>query len=206
MYKVFFNERELFLTDNFSRNFQERYGLFMKYRGPEGLSEIIDIYCKLSKIKTLIIFHYDIEELQNAFRSCFYVIEAAGGVVINSKNEYLFIFRRGKWDLPKGKLDPGENFAQAAIREVSEETGLSNLNLMSPLMSTYHTYPYKKGVALKKTYWFKMEWLGKETPIPQLEEDIEEVRWFKAEELEIPFQNTFPLIKDLFNYLGLYPR
>lgn len=204
MYKVFFNERTLYLTDEFSKNFQKHFGLFFKHRDLEELKEIIEIYNKVSKINSLIVFHWDIEQLREDFRSCFIQINAAGGVVRNKQGEYLFIHRRGKWDLPKGKLDQHESFQQAAIREVSEEAGLTGLSLRRSLMSTYHTYPYKNELALKKTYWFEMEYSGDETPSPQTEEDITEVRWFKAGELdEIPFKNTYGLIIDLFNYLGL---
>lgn len=202
MYKVFFNDRAVFLTDNFSRNFQQKYGLFFKYHEKEGLKEILDIYSRLTRIKSLTLFHYDIEELRDTFRTCFKQIDAAGGVVKNTKGEYLFIYRRGKWDLAKGKVDKGESFAQAAVREVSEETGLSGIELQRPLMSTYHTYPLKGKTVLKKTYWFEMEYSGNDLPVPQTEEDIEEVKWFGPEELFIPFQNTYPLVKDLFRYLG----
>lgn len=202
MYKVFFNDRAVFLTDDFRRNFQERYGLFYKYREKEDLEEIIQLYSHITKIKSLIIFHYNIEILQEVFKSCFIPIEAAGGLVTNSDGDYLFIYRRGKWDLPKGKVDAGETFQNAAVREVMEETGLKDILLEKRLISTYHTYPYKKGTALKKTYWYDMYLKGNETPVPQKEEDIEEVRWFKPEELKIPFSNTYELIKDLFKYKG----
>lgn len=202
MYKVFFNDRNVFLTDNFSRNFQEKYGLFMKYMEKGELIEMVDIFSKLNKVRTLTIFHYDIEMLQKVFSSCFINIKAAGGVIKNKAGEILFIYRRGKWDLPKGKLDEGESFEQAAVREVGEETGLEKVQIVQPLMSTYHTYEYKGGMALKKTYWYEMDWKGEGSPKPQTEEDIEELRWFKPEELFIPFQNTFPLIIDLFRYMG----
>jgi 8-oxo-dGTP pyrophosphatase MutT (NUDIX family) len=203
MYKVFFNDRELFLTDDFSSNFQVRYGLFFKYKEEDDLEEIIDIYSKVSRINTLFIFHYDIEQLRNDFRKCFINIDAAGGVVKNNQDEYLLIYRRGKWDLPKGKLDKGENYQQAALREVEEETGLKGLTIERPLMSTYHTYAYKGKLALKKTNWFSMLYTGTEDPIPETEEDIEYIRWFKASELDEPFQNTFPLVIDIFRYLGV---
>lgn len=202
MYKVFFNDKAVFLTDDFSRNFQQKYGLFFKFHDQEGLKEILDIYSRLTRIKSLTLFHFNIEVLRDTFRTCFKQIDAAGGVVKNAKGEYLFIYRRGKWDLPKGKVDKGESFAQAAIREVSEETGLSEIELARPLMSTYHTYPLKGKNVLKKTYWFEMEYSGDDLPVPQAEEDIEEVKWFGPGELFIPFQNTYPLIKDLFRYLG----
>lgn len=203
MYKVFFNDRAIYLTDDFSKTFQERYGLFFKYKDEGDLEEIIDIYSKLTTIKSLFLFHYDIDHLREDFRKCFYSIDAAGGVVRNSKNEFLFIYRRDKWDLPKGKVDKDENYQQAALREVMEETGLKNLQIKKPLLSTYHTYPYKKGLALKKTYWFEMEHSGREIAVPETEEDITEVRWFKAEDLHIPLADTYALIKDIFVYLGV---
>jgi 8-oxo-dGTP pyrophosphatase MutT (NUDIX family) len=202
MYKVFFNDRAVFLTDDFRRNFQERYGLFFKYKEKEDLEEIIQLYSHISKIKSLIIFHFDIEVLQEAFRSCFIPIDAAGGLVTNAKGEYLFIYRRGKWDLPKGKVDKGETFQNAAIREVVEETGLKNIQLEKRLISTHHTYPFKNGTALKKTHWYDMYFKGNETPVPQTSEDIEEIKWFKPEELKVPFSNTYALIKDIFKYKG----
>lgn len=203
MYKVFFNDRTLFLTDDFSSNFQIRYGLFFKYKEKEELEEIIDIYTKLSSVKSLIVFHHDIDQLRNDFKDCFKNIDAAGGVVKNDKDEYLLIYRRGKWDLPKGKLDKGENYQQAALREVTEETGLLNINIDKHLISTYHTYPLKKQLVLKKTYWFSMNFNGNETPVPETEEDIEEIRWFKASELSEPFKNTYPLVIDVFKYMGI---
>jgi 8-oxo-dGTP pyrophosphatase MutT (NUDIX family) len=203
MYKVFFNDRTAFLTDDFRKNFQHKYGLFYKFRDKEDLEELIDLYSKLTRINSLFIFHYDIEELREVFRSCFINIDAAGGLVKNEKGEYLFIFRRGKWDLPKGKLDAGESFQQAAVREVIEETGLEGIALEKPLISTYHTYPLKGSTVLKKTYWFEMSYTGNGKAAPQTTEDIEEVRWFGQKELFIPFQNTFPLVKDIFVYLGI---
>jgi 8-oxo-dGTP pyrophosphatase MutT (NUDIX family) len=203
MYKVFFNDRALFLTDDFSTNFQNRYGLFFKYKEENDLEEIIDIYSKITKVSSLIVFHYDIDKLRTDFKKCFINIDAAGGVVRNPKNEYLLIYRRGKWDLPKGKLDKGENYQQAALREVSEETGLLEIAITKPLLSSYHTYPHKGKLALKKTYWFSMDYSGQDNPVPQLEEDIVEARWFKASELGEPFKNTFQLVIDVFKYLGV---
>jgi 8-oxo-dGTP pyrophosphatase MutT (NUDIX family) len=203
MYKVFFNDRVLFLTDEFSKNFQSRYGLFFKYEDEIDLEEVIDIYSKLTKINSLTIFHYDLEKLQKDFKKCFKYIEAAGGVVQNQKGEYLLIFRLGKWDLPKGKLEKGENFQQAGVREVIEETGLQEISIAKPLLSTYHTYAYKGRIALKKTFWLSMDYTGKGTPVPQTEEDIVEVKWFKASELSEPFKNTYPAVLDIFKYLGV---
>jgi 8-oxo-dGTP pyrophosphatase MutT (NUDIX family) len=203
MYKVFFNDRKVFLTDDFSKHFQVRYGLFYKYRDKVDLQELLAFYRQLSKIDSLYIFHFDIEALRNAFRECFISIDAAGGLVKNTDGEFLLMFRRGKWDLPKGKLDKGESFDVAALREVEEECGISSLKITKPLLSTYHTYPYKGGTALKKTTWFEMLYTGKKTPKPQIEEDIEEIRWVPQSKLHNYLSNSYPAVTDVFKYMGI---
>lgn len=203
MYKVFFNDRKLFLTDNFTKHFEVKYGLFYKYREAEDLEDLIRFYSKLTRIDTLYLFHKDIEELREAFTKCFIPINAGGGLVRNQKGEFLLIYRRGKWDLPKGKLDKKESFEDGAIREVEEETGLSGIRLSKPLISTYHTYPYKEGIALKKTAWFEMVYEGNETPVPETGEQITEVQWVPAEKINNYLQDTYPAIRDVFTYYGI---
>jgi 8-oxo-dGTP pyrophosphatase MutT (NUDIX family) len=203
MYKVFFNERKVFLTDDFSKHFQIRYGLFYKYRNREDLRELITFYQHLSKIDSLYVFCSDVEELRNAFKSCFIPLNAAGGLIKNVKDEFLLIYRRGKWDLPKGKLNNGESFESAALREVEEECGISGVEIVKPLMSTYHTYPYKDGTALKKTSWYEMKYKGTGTPQPQTEEDIEEIRWVPAEKLDFYLKSSYPAVGDVFSYVGV---
>jgi 8-oxo-dGTP pyrophosphatase MutT (NUDIX family) len=144
-----------------------------------------------------------VEELRNAFRSCFIPLKAAGGLIKNQKDEILMIYRRGKWDLPKGKLNNGESFEKAALREVKEECGITGMQIVRPLMSTYHTYPYKDGTALKKTSWYEMVYKGENELKPQIEEDIEEVRWVSREKLDFYLKNSYPAICDVFNYFGV---
>jgi 8-oxo-dGTP pyrophosphatase MutT (NUDIX family) len=200
MYKVFFNDRKVFLTDDFSKHFQIRYGLFYKYRDQEDLRELIALYKQLSKIDSLYIFHSDVEELRNSFKLCFIPLKAAGGLIKNLNDEFLLIYRRGKWDLPKGKLNNGESFEEAALREVEEECGITGMQIIKPLLSTYHTYPYKDGTALKKTSWYEMIYKGKDEPRPQIEEDIEEIRWVPKEKLDFFLKNSYPAIGDVFRY------
>ncbi len=203
MYKVFFNDRKLVLTDNFSKHFQVKYGLFYKFRDEEDLKELIQLYRMLSRIDSLYIFHSDIDELREVFKNCFVRINAAGGLVRNSNGDFLMIHRRGRWDLPKGKLDKGEDFMQAALREVEEETGLTHLKVERPLISTYHTYPYKDSLALKKTTWFEMIYSGDASPVPQTEEDIIEIRWVPAGQLPVYLDKSYPAIRDVFTYFGV---
>ena len=130
--------------------------------------------------------------------SYYTLIEASGGVVQNSKGEYLVIFRREKWDLPKGKVEYDESPQQAGIREVEEECGLTGLSIVKELPSTFHTYHEKKKNLLKKTHWYLMKYEGKDKPTPQTEEDIEKVQWMSKKELQtIFYKNTYTSIKQL---------
>jgi 8-oxo-dGTP pyrophosphatase MutT (NUDIX family) len=203
MYKVFFNERIVLLTDDFIRNFQVRYGLFYKYKDVDDLKELLDFYWKLKRIDTLFIFHHDIEELRERFKACFQQVYAAGGLVRNAQGRYLIMKRRGKWDLPKGKVNRNETIEEAGVREVSEETGLTDLQVVGPLMATYHSYYIDDQLILKRTSWFEMNYAGNEVPIPEYEEDITEIRWVRQEELGKFTENTYPAIVDLLKYKNL---
>jgi 8-oxo-dGTP pyrophosphatase MutT (NUDIX family) len=203
MYKVFFNDRVVLLTDDFIRNFQVKYGLFYKYRNTEDLKELIDFYRNLKRIDTLFIFHNDLDELQERFKSCFYMVEAAGGLVCNEDGMYLIMKRRDKWDLPKGKVNFGESIPKAALREVTEECGLSNLEITGPLMSTYHCYWIDSQAILKRTSWFDMKATGNEPLVPQSDEDITEVKWVRKEDLREITRNTYMGILDIMKYKNL---
>jgi mutator protein MutT len=125
------------------------------------------------------------------------LIQAAGGLVENEKGEILFIFRRGKWDLPKGKIDPGETLEECAIREVEEETGITNLRLIKFLLVTYHDYT-EGGMKIKKeSHWFLMNASSQQALVPQLEEDISEIRWIAPADLGSVLKNTYPTIVDV---------
>ncbi len=126
-------------------------------------------------------------------------IVAAGGLVTNDNNELLMIFRRGKWDLPKGKLDEGESIAQCALREVTEETGISNLDLGDFLGVTYHEYfdKYVEANVIKETHWYAMKAIGNEVPVPQTEEDIEEIIWADNAAVQECLQNSYANIEEI---------
>jgi len=144
-----------------------------------------------------IIWNEDLEKLKKSFFKHFTQVTAAGGVVENEKGDVLLIFRRGKWDLPKGKLDKGETIEQCALREVMEETGLANVELKQLITITYHTYDEFGKHILKDSHWFKMNVNGKQQLTPQTEEDISELKWVKKKELSNYLNNTFPSIKDV---------
>jgi 8-oxo-dGTP pyrophosphatase MutT (NUDIX family) len=126
-------------------------------------------------------------------------IIAAGGIVVNPNNEILWIFRRGFWDLPKGKLDPGETIETCAVREVMEETGIKSLQLQGLIVTTKHQYhdPYLNEPVEKTTYWYKMSTDILQKGLPQTEEDISEIAWVKKEALSPYLDNTYDTIKDV---------
>jgi len=117
--------------------------------------------------------------------------------VLNDENEALLIFRRGKWDLPKGKLDKGETLEECAVREVMEETGLNSVQLISALTITFHTYHQGTKFILKESHWYTMKAASEQTLVPQTTEDITEIRWVKKEELKDYFENAYPSVVDV---------
>jgi 8-oxo-dGTP pyrophosphatase MutT (NUDIX family) len=125
----------------------------------------------------------------------FQAIHAAGGLVINDEEQILFMMRRGKWDLPKGKLESGETPEIAALREIEEETGLADLSLMRPLTKTYHLYEEKNQWMFKTSYWFLVHAGKIDTMKPQVEEEITSLQWFNLNQLETAKQNTFANIR-----------
>ena len=124
-------------------------------------------------------------------------LEAAGGLIENPAGEILLIFRRGAWDLPKGKIDPGETPLTAAIREIEEETGLSQLTVLENLSPTYHIYNWKADWVLKKTHWFRFRLNATQPLILQAEEDIEDAEWVKKEELDQYWNRIYPSLHPL---------
>lgn len=121
-------------------------------------------------------------------------IQAAGGLVFDPEGRMLFMHRLGKWDLPKGKVDPGEVLAETAVREVEEETGATGLVIEKHLTDTYHTYTMFGETVLKHTAWYQMTSPGGELT-PQTEEDIDQVLWLTEDKLPEVLADTYANIK-----------
>lgn len=162
----------------------------------EKVEEIIRLSeAKLSPV--IVVTTTDLEQLKKVFFSKFTIITAGGGIIRNGANEILMIFRRGKWDLPKGKLDEGETIEECSVREVREETGLTEISVLDKLTTTYHTYREKGKHILKESHWYIMSYHGFETAIPQVEEQITEIRWVGQDEMSKFFENTYPIIQEI---------
>lgn len=131
------------------------------------------------------------------FLSRFTLIKAAGGWVINQKEEVLFIFRLGKWDLPKGKLEVGEESAVGAQREVEEECGVVDLKNQGWLCTTYHAYELNEATVVKETEWYRFKTTYQGILTPQEEEDITDAEWVSFDRLEKVKANTYSAILDV---------
>lgn len=135
------------------------------------------------------------QALNRGMEDLYAPIDAAGGVVQNEHGDVLMIYRRGRWDLPKGKRDEGETIETCALREVAEETGLNDLTLGRPLPDTFHLYAQHGQRLLKRTQWFGMEALSSATLTPQAAENIEEVRWIRRGDLPTTLFKTYEAIR-----------
>jgi 8-oxo-dGTP pyrophosphatase MutT (NUDIX family) len=131
------------------------------------------------------------------FCSLYTSIDAAGGIIKNTKGEILFIFRLGTWDLPKGKANQGEDARETALREVEEETGVKNAEITGELTPTYHTYTIDDKRILKKTRWFEMKCPDGQNLVPQFEEDITELKWVSIDQIQSILNNTYPSLIEL---------
>ena len=204
--KIFFNDKPLFLCDEINKEIN-RYAhhddaVFIDEFSTAAVNSMLH-EMRLEKVHAGIFYHNDLEKLKSAFWKKFTIIKAGGGLILNEKKEILFIFRRGKWDLPKGKLDKGETIEECAKREVGEETGLHNVKLGKFLTTTFHTYNESGKHILKESYWYLMNASSKESLLPQLEEQITLLQWQTEKEIPALLNNTFPSIVDVLVAFGI---
>ena len=175
----------------------------------DGSQKLVYRFIEFAEHKTFSAFFLwsgsGFKEMKSHFFSFFKILEAAGGVVRNEKNEILVIFRSGKWDFPKGKIDKKkETVKQAALREVMEETGLKSVTLEGKLMTTYHIYFRKERMILKPTYWFGMHAHSSSKLVPEHKEDITLAAWKKKDEIPDLLKNTYNSLIELFSLPQLY--
>lgn len=198
--KIYFGDKPLFLCDNIDETIEPYVhhddAIFIDELNSHTIKAMIH-EMELPQIHAGVFFHEDLDELKKFFYKKFTVIQAGGGLVKNEKGEILMIFRRGKWDLPKGKLDDGEDLEQCAVREVEEETGLLNVNSTGPLMVTYHTYHEGARHILKESHWYNMTVKGEQQLIPQTIEQITEVKWAKIADLPGLLKEAYPSVRDV---------
>lgn len=163
-----------------------------------GLTNLRKIFETAKSVAIVSPSEEESDRLFAQFGAQFVPVEAGGGLVASPKGEVLMIFRNGRWDLPKGKLEPGEEIAQCAVREVEEECGITGLKLGRLITRTYHLYELEGRWILKRTTWYAMENDGNGELVPQAEEGITDIRWIAPDNLCSYVEDTYCTIRDVF--------
>jgi len=191
MYKVFFNQKPIYLTTDLNINSDEFPLFYAKYTTVLSLIKAL----KSRRVLGINLYHPLREKLEKHFLKHFPTVEAAGGFVNHEDGRFLFIYRNEKWDLPKGKIKKKEVIFKAAMREVSEETSVTDLIVIKPLPTTYHLFKVNGSYKLKLTYWFLMKTKHNLPLIPQMEENIEKAEWKTKEEIPSLLENAYKNIE-----------
>ncbi len=201
-YAVFFDRRKISFLSEPLRPAACRGTLIKESANWEDFEEFIR-----SDKTSLAYVSKDPARLFRQFATMFQYVEAAGGLVSDPAGYWLFIFRRDRWDLPKGMMEQNEPVRDAAIREVTEECGIERLEILHPLPQTYHVYETQNGVwALKKTHWYYMQTKTCCQAEPQVSEGITRAEWKHPDHLADVMQNTYGNIKELLRFCQQFKK
>lgn len=198
MYKIFFKDRVVLLTDNIDLALTDEVLGIHKLGSDGELKKFLTDFENTPDRGEAIIYHHNQHELFQRFRSCYKNLLAAGGLIWNAeKTHFLSMYRLGRPDLPKGKVEKEETFEMAATREVKEECGITEPEITTKIGSSFHIYQINQQSILKETKWFEMVYHGTATPVPQEEENISEIKWTAKEDLREFAEKTYPSIKEM---------
>ena len=192
MQKIFVGNKPIILTTQVEKETDFK-NLFIDSVSIEKILSVL----KKDKYKAVHLVGSDLDRMLKTFLKFLPNVVAAGGKVLNASQRILFIFRNGKWDLPKGKSESNETIDKTALREVEEETGVKGLSITKPLEITYHIFRRNNQHQIKKTYWFEMfsEYDGDLKP--QLDEGITKVKWIGPKKLKKVKKNIYSNIESL---------
>ena len=193
MYKVFVNDKPLFLTNEIFK--ETDFQLFL-LESVDFKQLIVKMF--QNKIQKAYLFYPDEKEIMKVLKTKIPVNKAGGGLVYNKNGNVLFIFRNGKWDLPKGGTEKGEDIEQTSMREVEEETGVNGLKIIKKLQKTYHIFKRNGVYKLKITHWFEMQTDFEGIPEGQIDEGIDKVEWKNPTQIQEALKNSYENIKLLF--------
>ncbi len=198
MYKVFVNNTPIILSTKKSIDGYKTLPI-KKVEFPTVIRDILDKETTGEEAKYHF-YHKNEDKLMEHLYSKLPVVIAGGGKAYNAQDQILFIYRNGKWDLPKGKIEKNEHIETAAIREVEEETGVTGLEITKFLYKTYHVFKRNGEFRLKVTYWFEMKTEYEGDLIPQKEEGITKVKWKNKKKAKKALTNSYANIKKLFSH------
>ena len=199
MYKVFVNKKEIVLAVNAPKT--PKVKVLTLQETP--LNKIIRIL-RTTKVETLYLVHHNPKKLLPLFKKKLPVAVAAGGVVQNEEGNLLFIYRKRRWDLPKGKVEKGETLQEGAKREVKEETGVKKIKVGDLVGVTYHIFKRNNRYQLKESHWFYMTTKYEGELVPQTKEDITKAVWKGKKKTLKALEKTYPNIAHLFAKANLF--
>ena len=197
-YKIFFDDFQILLISQDIELSADKKMIFHA-DAPEDIEPLVYLI-KKHFIKTdVIVFCYDTKATFNYFSKNFLYIKAAGGIVKNTKEEILFIFKQNHWDLPKGKIDKGEPKRGTALREVTEECGVQKLEIIAKVSKTYHIAKLRGRYVLKKTTWYEMLCSDPENLKPEAKEGITDLKWINPKTESKIYTGLYRNLTDLLN-------
>lgn len=203
MYKVFVNDIPIILSTE--KEIGNNYKSI-----PLKEAKFKRIIKKINKGELVYVnlYHKKEKKLLKFLKKKLPVVIAGGGLVYNDKSEILFIHRNNKWDLPKGKIEKGEDIETCALREVGEETGVKDLKIRHLITVTYHVFKRNGVYKLKETHWFEMHSSYTGKLVPQTKEGIDKVKWKDFQKTQKALTNSYKNIKLLFpkEYLTTHPK
>lgn len=192
MYKVFVGSKPIILTTKVEQETNFKNYLLDTVSIGKVIKDLNNT--TLSEVRLI---HKDKEKLLKKFLKKLPNVVAGGGKVFNNNQEILFIYRNDKWDLPKGKTEGKETIEATAIREVTEETGVTGLKISKTLHTTYHIFKRNGKHKIKVTHWFEMQTNFKGKLHAQEEEGITKVVWLNALQAQEALQNSYANIRSL---------
>ena len=199
MYKVFVNKKEIILTVDAPK--ESKAKVLPLQSTP--LKKIIRIL-RTTKVETLYLVHHNPNKMLPLFKKKLPVAVASGGVVQNKAGKVLFIYRKKRWDLPKGKVEKGETLEEGGKREVKEETGVKKIKVGELLGITYHVFKRNNRYQLKESHWFHMTSKYEGVLVPETKEDITKAVWKDKKKVRKALENTYPNISYLFDKAKLF--
>ena len=194
-YEIFYGEKVFIIAENSNLPYDDFIVFPIEADELEGIEDYVNLLKEHSGKKGVVFMCKEPNHMLNACCKSLTEIKAAGGLVVNDIGQVLMIKRRGRWDLPKGKVEEGEFMRLSALREVKEETGIEKVKIQSTIKPTFHLYTIEDKLVLKTTYWYLMNAVGSNALTPQAEEDIEIAEWVSPADLKPYLENTYPNIK-----------
>jgi ADP-ribose pyrophosphatase YjhB (NUDIX family) len=215
---LFINDRPIYLIEEFDSKNKNYGSVILDFKKQKNIKDwkkrvlypnateedLIQFFKAIKSIKKFDFksLTFVVEDLEKAMMTVFNqyeIVDAAGGVVLNAKNQVLMIYRLGVWDLPKGKAEIGETIIETAKREVEEECNIE-ISVKENSFISYHTYSHKNKQVLKRTHWYKMDLISDAKMTPQKEENIIKVKWMNRNNMHKALLNSYASIVHVLNH------